>query len=132
MVYATREEHTNSQDLRCRGAMLDNMRITEEDISYKAVTFYENDVPIGCGDIEIHNDEIWLNHFAVREDYRGRGYGQKLLQVLIDKYGVNTLTCDIENEVAFHIYKKFGFEVIEAGNSFDDGEVFLMKRVSGG
>lgn len=104
------------------------MQLVEKEITYKAVTFYEGETPIGCGDIEVCGDEIWLNHLAIREDYRGKGYGQKLLQTFIEKYGVNTLTCAIKNKAAFHIYEKHGFEVVEKGNSFDDGEVYLMKR----
>ena len=104
------------------------MRLTEKEQTYKAVTFFEGDEPIGGADIEIIGDEIWLNHFAIREDYRGKGYGQKALQLLIEKYGVNTLTCDIENGIAFHIYINYGFEIVEKGYSFDDGEIYLMKR----
>ena len=104
------------------------MKTEKKEQSYKAVTFYEGDEPIGYADIEVIDDEIWLNHLAVREDYRGKGYGQKILLTAIKKYGVNTLTCAVKNAVAFHIYKKYGFDVVEVGNSFDDGEVFLMKR----
>lgn len=104
------------------------MRLTEKEQTYKSVTFFEGDEPIGCADIEIIGDEIWLNHFAIREDYRGKGYGQKALIIAMVEYGVNTLTCAIKNEVAFHIYKKYGFEVVEEGNSFEEGRVYLMKR----
>ncbi len=104
------------------------MRIVEEEITYRAVTLYDGEEPIGCGDIEIFGDEIWLNHFAIREDLRGMGFGQKALQIFIERYGVNTLTCAIKNEIAFHIYKKFGFEVVEEWDTFADGRVYLMKR----
>lgn len=41
------------------------MRTEEKEQSYKAVTFYEGDEPIGYADIEVIDDEIWLNHLAV-------------------------------------------------------------------
>ena len=104
------------------------MRLTEKEITYKAVTFFEGEEPIGCFDIEVVGDEIWFNHFAIREDYRGKGYGQKALILAITEYGVNTLTCAINNEVAFHIYKKYGFEVVEVWDMFDVGKAYLMKR----
>lgn len=104
------------------------MRTTEEEQIYKAVTFYESNEPIGYGEIEIVNDEIWLNHFAIREDYRGKGYGQKVLQFFIEQYGVNTLTCAITNKAARHIYEKYGFKVAEETNDFAGGVVYLMKR----
>lgn len=107
------------------------MKATEQEITYKTVTFYEGDEPIGCGNIEVFNDEIWLNHFAIREDLRGKGYGQKLLQIFIDRYGINTLSCAVKNEIAFHIYKKYGFEVVEEWDAFDEGKAYLMKRVGG-
>lgn len=104
------------------------MRTTEKEQAYTVVTFYEKEEPIGCGNVEIVGDEIWLNYFAVREDYRGKGYGQKALQIFIDRYGVNTLSCNIENEIALHIYEKYGFKVVEEIDSFADGKVYLMKR----
>lgn len=59
------------------------MRLTEKEQTYKAVTFFEGDEPIGCADIEVVGDEIWLNNFAIREDYRGKGYCQKALMLAI-------------------------------------------------
>lgn len=109
------------------------MKITEQDITYKAVMLFDdNDEPIAYGDIEIVKDEIWLNHFAVAEELRGRGYGQFALRFFIERYGVNTLSCAITNEVAFHIYKKYGFEVVEDGYIFGEGKVYIMKRKDGG
>lgn len=109
------------------------MKFKEQDITYKSVMLFgDNDVPFACGDIEIFEGDIWLNHFAVAEELRGKGYGQLALQFFIEKYGVNTLSCAVTNEVAFHIYKKYGFEVVEDGYMFGEGKVYIMKRKSGG
>lgn len=88
----------------------------------------EDGVPIGYGEIEVIGDEVWLNNFAIREDYRGLGYGQQMLKMLIDKYGVNTLTCAVENERAYHIYKKHGFRVVSEWSSFDHNNCWKMQR----
>lgn len=104
------------------------MKLTEEKKTMKIVRLYEGKEPIGCAEIDICNDEIWLNNFAIREDYRGKGYGQKALQMFIERYGVNTLTCKVNNIPAMHIYTKYGFVVVDEVHSFSDGKVFLMKR----
>lgn len=104
------------------------MRITEKETIYKTVHFFEGEQPFGVADIEVVGNEVWFNNFAIAEEFRGKGYGQKALIIAITEYGINTLTCAVKNEVAFHIYKKYGFEVVEEWEMFDVGKAYLMKR----
>lgn len=57
---------------------------------------------------------LWSVHIA--EGLRGKGYGQKMLQEVIEYvrglgYTELRLLCKIDNCRAFHIYTKLGFKV---------------------
>jgi ribosomal protein S18 acetylase RimI-like enzyme len=58
--------------------------------------------------------DAFVDEFYLREDYRGRGWGQKAMQYLEDearKAGVRTLHLEVvqQNEIALALYCKMGF-----------------------
>ncbi len=60
-------------------------------------------------------DEGYINNIAIKREYQSKGYGTKLFEDLIErahKFEVNALTLEVEvdNEKAFKLYKKFGFQ----------------------
>jgi predicted acetyltransferase len=86
------------------------------DVNYKrfSVVLY-NAKDIACGVInaytafaEIYIDDIWVD-----SDYRGQGYGKKLLQALEDHFkgqGFNNINLCTSNFQALEFYKKCGFK----------------------
>lgn len=64
----------------------------------------------------LYDFQIW------DEKNRNKGYGQEFLKHLIKKYNIKQLEVLPDNEVALHIYKKFGFEIQ------DKPKYYLMKR----
>ena len=62
-------------------------------------------------------DEVHILNVAVHPDYRGKGYGTKLLHhVLTTFHKERTMEFFLEvresNTAAIHLYRKFGFEII--------------------
>ncbi len=69
---------------------------------------------IGYGGLWMIIDEAHITNIAIHPDYRGNGYGNKIVQGLIDivrKEGIIKLTLEVRrsNIVAQELYKKFGF-----------------------
>ena len=58
--------------------------------------------------------EKWSNGWTccydlmVGKEYQGNGLGNQLVKFIVEK-GVNHLSVDIGNDVAIHLYKKYGF-----------------------
>lgn len=58
---------------------------------------------------------IWLEDIYVKDGYRGKGLGEKLMNFVIDKYAKNSiirLEVEEENERALNLYKKSGFSIL--------------------
>ena len=62
-----------------------------------------------------------IGPFNVFPAYRGRGYGEILLNDAIKKYGANLLEVYKDNEVAIELYKKAGFKVFKE----DDNKLYM-------
>ena len=79
-----------------------------------------------CGYIYIHEyeDGLELDDFYLLKEYRGRGIGTEVLSARISTLEIPVyLYVFKRNEAAFHLYRKFGFEVIK-----DLGTRYIMKR----
>lgn len=66
---------------------------------------------------------IWVDQFYIDDKYRGKGYGSKIMLMLIQKHGINHMACEESNTIALHLYNKMGF------NQYDkDGDLIFLKR----
>ncbi len=100
------------------------MKITIKEVEqYKEVDILLDGEIIGSA--EIKYPSMTLSNFHIQSHYRGKGYGQEALKVLIDDFGVTNLWVGIENEIAQHIYTKNGFAI-------DDNPMFIPMRLKGG
>lgn len=82
-------------------------------LSSKAVklSFYDKNVKIGEASISaIDTNNGFLYDFEVFKQYRGRGYGRRIMQYIMSHYSVTDLTVDSSNMVAINLYKSFGFK----------------------
>lgn len=73
---------------------------------------------VGYGQVIIEGDIPIIVNVGILPDYRGKGYGKLLINYLlkiIDSYNYNiaTLNVDINNTVAFNLYKDCGFNVLK-------------------
>lgn len=58
----------------------------------------------------IHSGKCnFLCDLEISKDYQGNGLGTHLLKMLINDNMINCLTVDVDNDIAQHLYNKFGF-----------------------
>lgn len=85
-----------------------------DNVSSKAVdiTFYnENNILFGEASVSaIDTPTAFLYNVEVFPEFRGQGYGNIIMQYILDNYQVTELTVDPSNTVAISLYNKFGFE----------------------
>ena len=88
------------------------------------VTFYYYGLEVGKAHTVEYNGKpnAFLHNLYVKEEFRGKGYGTQIIRYMIEKYDVDTLYVNRDNE-AIRLYQRFGFEEIDA---FDD--VIVMQR----
>ena len=72
--------------------------------------------PIGTLNVQNLGGDAYIYGFVVRPDQRGRGYGKELLaRVITDSVAQRPqpifLEVETENDLAFGLYRSFGFEV---------------------
>ena len=89
---------------------------------------YNDDVMVGyimvIYDYDVPEYDIW--HMMIDRKYQGRGYGReafiKVLEYIVSKpfgdSGRIALTCNYDNDIAYKLYRSFGFE--KSGNSDED------------
>ena len=100
-----------------------------KDISASGVkiTLEENGKQIGRGFLYLMYNDLHAEPFGLMEDifveeaFRGKGYGERITQALIQeakKRGCYKLICTsrFSNEKAHHLYEKLGFK--KHGNEF--------------
>ena len=87
----------------------------------RAWLILDGDTPIGyivlCFgySLEWLGRDAFVDEFYLREDYRGHGWGQKVMQYLEDearKAGIRALHLEVvqQNETALALYQKLGFK----------------------
>ena len=74
----------------------------------------EYNIPVAYGHLDKENGTLWLG-IAVADNYLNKGLGSLMMQHLVDfarshNEPVITLSVDIENVAAQHLYGKFGFK----------------------
>ncbi len=78
----------------------------------------EQSLPVGIGSIE--NEEIGV---AILKQFHGAGLGQDLMRSLLDWAKLNGLSkvwldVQIDNDIAVHIYQKYGFLSVDEKEHF--------------
>jgi len=71
---------------------------------------------VGYGGMWMIMDEAHVTNIAVIPDFRGKGFGKKLVEILIhtaNEEGIQRLTLEVRksNEEAQNLYKKYGFNI---------------------
>jgi ribosomal protein S18 acetylase RimI-like enzyme len=94
------------------------------------VIFFDNGSKIGHAKVcETADDPgtMFLYDVEVKSSLRGRGYGTKIVQFMIDKYNVKHLNVAKDNKIAINLYKKFNFKIV-GDVRVDDEIMYRMTR----
>lgn len=92
------------------------------------ITFFDNGISIGkaCTVAYKGKSNSFLHNFEVKEQYRRKGYGTKILKYMIENFDIETLYVDKDSE-AIKLYKRFGFKVVD----MFDKNMIIMQRMDG-
>lgn len=105
--------------------------------------YYDNEKFIGFTIVYPYKSYNWFWYFAVREELRGKGYGQQILSKLIDKYSDKNIILDMESpdqpgaknmeqrQRRLEFYSHNGFHDTHAHKTFDGIEYTIMLRGDG-
>ncbi len=113
---------------------IDRIPLTPRDIAYecsknffidnmaKFITL--NGEEIGYGQVLILDGNYTIANLGILKKYQGKGYGKELLTYLLNLASENNLSeisirVKESNEIAYNMYKKFGFEEILKVNSYE-------------
>lgn len=102
----------------------------------KTLEYIEDNKVIGILKYSLIYDRMEIDNIEVESAHRGKGIGTKLMSYLvslaIEKRVVNiTLEVRISNEVARHLYKKFGFREVALRRFYygDEDGILMEKQV---
>lgn len=77
---------------------------------------YKNETLIGFILLKEEKD-LWIKHLAISKNYRGRGYGKKLLSYIINRFGRKNKTLKAEivdsNKTALNFFFKNDFKILK-------------------
>ena len=78
---------------------------------------------IGMGGVSFEQNGAYIFIFGITPKYQGKGFGKDMLKLMLKdliKQNVEKIMIDVnsENEKAFNLYKKYGFEVQTAFEYF--------------
>ena len=130
-------DHQNSEDLGLMVSFFKNEKNKSENFRYfdsrpfeiienhlVTILFILEDDIVGYGHLDVEDDVVWLG-IIVSENYRGIGYGKKIIEELIKHYdGDIQLSVDKHNQNAINLYKKFNFSIFRENKSN-----FIMKLI---
>lgn len=110
--------------------------INNNEFSTTLVVYQDKNL-IGYINYWIIFDQATINKICVREDYRKKGIGNKLLKIAFDDFIkaqciVVTLEVRVSNLKAINLYEKNGFKrVLTKENYYSDGEdaFYMVKGV---
>lgn len=112
--------------IRCYDSLsdLDNIKLNYFDNKGTFLVIADNGKIVGSGGIRRFNDEICeLKRMWLLQDYRGKGLGMKMTEILLDfakTVGYKAVRLDLVDQQkqlpAIKLYKRFGFYFIERYN----------------
>lgn len=103
----------------------DLMRLVGE-MPLDFTAYYDGEEFIGFTIVYPRKSFNWYWYFAVREELRGKGYGQQILTMLIDKYKEQSCVLDMESptQVCENIEQRKRRHAFYLRNGFRDTNVY--------
>ena len=103
----------------------DLMRLVGE-MSLDLTAYYEDEEFIGFTIVYPRKSFNWFWYFAVREDLRGKGYGQQILTQLIERYKGQPFVLDMESttQVCDNLAQRKRRQAFYLRNGFRDTHVY--------
>ncbi|WP_141433913.1 GNAT family N-acetyltransferase [Bacillus sp. 03113] len=74
----------------------------------------------------INSNSFKIKHIAVSPLHRGKGIGSKMIKFICNKYSMNIITAETDND-SVDFYRKYGFKIISLGERYPGVERFLCE-----
>lgn len=78
---------------------------------YQELELYIGDQNIGKAEISIKENTLSL--LTIYPPYQNKGYGTEVVKMLTEKYNLDNLWVNSDNERAIHTYEKNGYRVVK-------------------
>ena len=85
----------------------------KENELYQEIELFDGDTKIGEAEVDIKGK--MLSRLVIFEPYQNKGYGTKIVKELTDKYNLNILWVNADNDRAIHVYEKYGYKKTRSG-----------------
>ena len=78
-----------------------------------SIKLVENNDIRGIGTAIFYKNTSWLAHIIVKEEYRNKGYGTRILKYLVDHCAAKGCATILlfATDMGYPLYKKYGFEI---------------------
>ena len=86
------------------------IKLTENEL-YQEIALFDDDIKIGEAEVDLK--EKMLSRFEIYEPYQDKWYGTQVVKMLKEKYGIDCLWVESENDKAVHVYEKCGFRKVK-------------------
>lgn len=83
----------------------------KENELYQEIELFDGDTKIGEAEVDVVGK--MLSRINIYEPYQNRGYGTAVVRELTEKYGLNVLWVNADNDRAIHVYEKCGYKKAE-------------------
>jgi len=92
---------------------------------------YEDDAVVGFAAVR---RDGYLLFLAVHPEYRGEGFGRRLVAAVVEDHGTVTCHARATNDEALSFYEHLGFEVQRRVEDYyeDDGDAYYLRLGDGG
>ena len=72
---------------------------------------------------------LWFGSFRISKPYRNHGLSEQILKLITsNKYKAGALSVNKDNEIAIHIYEKFGFKISKTRTDKEYYYMYLEKN----
>lgn len=104
-----------------------------DSISQSVIVYNDDGVPVGTGRIFWQDGAFWLSDIGVLQEYRGNGFGDLLVRLLMFKalsHSAREIRLYSPNQT-FAFFEKYGFTAIENNQMIILGEAVRLSHCSG-
>ncbi len=97
--------------------------------SYPTIFLFLFNIPLGFITYYKVLDEIHILNFAIKKNYRRKGYGKLFLKIFLSLYENKKFYLEVfkDNTKAINLYKNFNFKIIgERKNFYKNKDAYIM------
>lgn len=125
------KNHKQNGQKRLSDFKFSKTKNNDEGKSYNLYWKDDNDKLVGkvtVDTIPASDGYRWFGNLEVSKKYRGYGLGKQILDIAVKKYKAGALAVYKDNEIAYNMYKKYGFKNATDRNSKDYHYMYLERN----